>query len=273
MADSRSRHRRDDRAAKRRCGRCPTSHCARSWLAFRTVSAPDIAPIATSGLAPDSARLEDQDQNTKPGAGAAAGAAPVIAPERVAWRRGDRAVDLLAKEWLIANGLGGYASGSLAGTPTRRFHGLLVASLRAPLGRTLMLNHMIEVLRLSDGTRIALGGMEPAQAGSSFEVPVVPDALAQFRLRNGLPHWRFERDGVVLEKTVLLPHRQNTALVRYQLLEAPGPVTLTLEPLLDVRAHDGPVAGGPGDYAILAVKGGRAGEYDITRGVAGAPYP
>jgi predicted glycogen debranching enzyme len=227
---------------------------------FPTVAAPDMAGMDSGARDADAVDRAD-DVTASP---------PVVAPERVGWVRGDRPVDLLAKEWLIANGLGGYASGSLAGTPTRRFHGLLVASLPAPLGRTMMLNHVIEVVTLADGTRISLSGMEPAQAGSSFEVPVVPDALALFRLVNGRPVWRFEQHGIVLEKSLLMPHGQNSTLVRYQLLSAPGPVTLSLEPLLDVRPHEGPVVGGPGDYTIE----GHGPEFTITDGgAAGAKYP
>src|SRR3954453_19325090 len=52
------------------------------------------------------------------------------------------------REWLVTNGLGGYASGTVAGVMTRRYHGLLVASLTAPLGRTGMLNPLLERVRL-----------------------------------------------------------------------------------------------------------------------------
>ena len=60
--------------------------------------------------------------------------------------------DLLSKEWLVTNGLGGYASGTVCGVPTRRFHGLLIAALPAPLGRTMMLNDVAEEVVLPDGT-------------------------------------------------------------------------------------------------------------------------
>jgi len=59
---------------------------------------------------------------------------------------------LLTREWLVTNGLGGYASGTLAGVPTRRYHGLLVAAMPAPVGRAFMLGQIEEVLRLPDGT-------------------------------------------------------------------------------------------------------------------------
>lgn len=75
------------------------------------------------------------------------------AERRTAWsrERGDQIEDLVTREWLVTNGLGGYASGTLAGVVTRRYHGLLVAALPAPLGRTVMLNHISERLIMPDG--------------------------------------------------------------------------------------------------------------------------
>ena len=63
---------------------------------------------------------------------------------------------LLTREWLVTNGLGGYASGTVAGVTTRRYHGLLIAAMPAPLGRMMMLNHLSEHLRLEDGTTVYL---------------------------------------------------------------------------------------------------------------------
>src|SRR6516164_7164675 len=58
---------------------------------------------------------------------------------------------LLNREWLVTNALGGYASGTIAGVPTRRYHGLLIAALPAPLGRTVMLGQVTELIRLQSG--------------------------------------------------------------------------------------------------------------------------
>src|SRR3954452_4843844 len=66
----------------------------------------------------------------------------------------------LTREWLVTNGLGGYASGTVCGVPTRRFHGLLVASLPSPLGRTMMLNDVAAEVYLPDGSGHRLGGEE-----------------------------------------------------------------------------------------------------------------
>ena len=71
------------------------------------------------------------------------------------------------REWIVTNGLGGYASGTVCGVPTRRYHGLLIAALPAPLGRTMMLNQLNERLGLPDGTTRPLGGRgarRPARA-------------------------------------------------------------------------------------------------------------
>src|SRR5262245_34508488 len=56
-----------------------------------------------------------------------------------------------APEWLVTNGLGGYASGTVTGLVTRRFHGYLVAALPAPRGRTMMLNHLLETVTTDEG--------------------------------------------------------------------------------------------------------------------------
>src|SRR5688572_25105906 len=114
---------------------------------------------------------------------------------RLAWPDSDRrnADGLATFEWLVTNGLGGYASGTVSGAITRRYHGLLIAALPAPLGRVVMLSHLAEQVRFLDGHRVEIGVRE--HAGES------PDAegtgyLVEFRLEAGLPVWRYEVDGV-----------------------------------------------------------------------------
>src|SRR5947208_3532362 len=91
---------------------------------------------------------------------------------------------LVTREWIVTNGLGGYASGTISGVITRRYHGLLIAALPAPLGRIVMLNHLSERLRLADNRGIWLGGEE--RAGGSLDLPGAP-YLKEFRLEEGLP--------------------------------------------------------------------------------------
>src|SRR5437870_7441225 len=104
---------------------------------------------------------------------------------------------LLTREWLVSNGLGGYASGTVAGVASRRYHGLLIAALPAPLGRRVMLSHLSELVRLPDGTTALLGGEE--RVGGVLNVPGAM-YLTEFRLEMGLPVWRYELDNAILEK-------------------------------------------------------------------------
>src|SRR5215204_4490764 len=92
------------------------------------------------------------------------------------------------REWLVTNGLGGYASGTVAGVVTRRYHGLLVAALPAPLGRLVMVNHLLERVRLSDRQVLWLGD-EDEVAGPN--IADRSEHLLEFRLDLGLPVWRY----------------------------------------------------------------------------------
>ncbi|MBV9926285.1 MAG: glycogen debranching enzyme family protein [Acidobacteria bacterium] len=139
---------------------------------------------------------------------------------------------MLGREWLVTNGLGGFASGTLAGVPTRRYHGLLIAALPTPLGRTVMLNHLSEWLRLPGGARQQIGGQE--RSGGQLEWPGAQH-LREFRLEAGLPVWRYELDGHTVEKRVLLVHSQNTVHITYKLVEGEGPLRLKLRPALQFR--------------------------------------
>ncbi|MBV9506181.1 MAG: glycogen debranching enzyme family protein [Acidobacteriia bacterium] len=141
------------------------------------------------------------------------------------------------QEWLVTNGLGGYASGTVRGAITRRYHGLLVAALPNPSGRTMMLNGLSERLRLPDHTVIYTGAEELAGIAPENTLP-----LAEFRLEAGLPVWRYEVQGFVLEKRLMLAYRQNTVHVIYRLLAGRGVLRLGLRPAIHFRSHDAPVS-------------------------------
>jgi len=144
--------------------------------------------------------------------------------------------DLLTREWLVTNGLGGYASGTIGGVRTRRYHGLLIAALPAPLGRSMMFNQLTEQILLPGGTRAALGGVEREGRGLSLDSL---GCLAEFRLEDGLPVWRYELERVVVEKRVLMVHMQNTVHITYSLVSGQGPVWLELRPSVHFRSHTG----------------------------------
>jgi len=154
--------------------------------------------------------------------------------------------DLADREWLVANGLGGYASGTLLGPPTRRYHGLLVAALPQPLGRMAMLSRLAETVRFADGTGFRLEGDDDSLG-----------ALAEFRLECGLPVWTYRAGGATIEKRVLMPHLQNTVDVFYRLTEGDAPARIEVKPWMHFRDHDAPIDRALPTPQVVTVAAGR----------------
>ncbi|MGE3268712.1 MAG: amylo-alpha-1,6-glucosidase [Chloroflexota bacterium] len=179
----------------------------------------------------------------------------IAAPcRRVDWQRlrAGNADGLLDYEWLVTNGLGGSASGAVTGSVTRQHHGLLVAALPAPHGRTVMLSHLDESLLLPDGSVCQFGGYTYGPDGQAR--PIAADCLVELQLESGLPTWRYEVAGLVLEKRIVLPHLQNTVYISYQLLSGTEAIQLVLRPFLSFRPHDhGVDAPGTAPYTVTAI--------------------
>ncbi len=141
----------------------------------------------------------------------------------------------LTSEWLVTNGLGGYASGTLSGVITRRYHGYLVAALPVPFGRVMMLNELAERLELPEGRSIQLSGEE--RGGGPAKLDAL-DYLSEFRLEAGAPVWRYEAGPITFEKRLILPHGQNTAFINYRLLSGEDGTRLILRPSIHFRPHE-----------------------------------
>src|SRR5260370_301969 len=165
---------------------------------------------------------------------------------------------LLTREWLVTNGLGGYASGTVSGAVTRRYHGLLIAALPGPLGRIVMWSHVSEFLRFSNDDVVSLGAEE--RAGGQLDLKSA-DYLTEFRLEDGLPVWTYHVREVVVEKRVLLPHLQNTVHVSYKVISKGTPPRLELRTAFHFRHHEAPVDSDLGaPYQLTAVDG----RYELT---------
>ena len=189
------------------------------------------------------------------------GAASALLVRRMSWPTAAPDHDpLLTREWLVTNGLGGYASGTVSGVITRRYHGVLVAALPAPFGRMVLLNHVAERVKLPNGRRVALGGEERVGAGAL--VPGAPH-LREFRLEAGLPVWVFELDEWVIEKRLVLPHGQNTVHLNYALRGGPGKLRLDLTPSVHFRHHEAPVSTSLEHPYTLVIVGS---QYEIQAG-------
>lgn len=132
-----------------------------------------------------------------------------------------------ACEWLETNGIGGFASGTVSGANTRRYHGLLTPALRPPLGRVTMLSKFEET--------IELGGLNYDLSSNRFRGTVSPQGyryLTKFRL-DPFPIWTYEIDGREIERRVFMLHGSNTTACRWSVLDGEiKDMRLILKPML-----------------------------------------
>lgn len=144
------------------------------------------------------------------------------------------------REWLCTNGIGGFAAGTVAGSLTRRYHGLLVAALAPPLGRTLMVAKAEECAEYGGRTwplgtnRWASGAVAPR----GFR------EIESFRLDGTTPVWTYALADALLEKRVWMEPGANTTYVRYRAARAGGPLGLHLKVLVNHRDYHAVTRGG-----------------------------
>src|ERR1700719_507174 len=137
------------------------------------------------------------------------------------------------REWLETNGIGGFASGTINGSNTRRYHGLLVAATKPPVGRFVLLARLEETL-ICDGSPFELGT-------NRYPGVVHPQGfryMKQFRL-DPFPVFTFEVEGVEIEKRVFMVQGENTTIVEYCIvaIRDPSDVRLELRPLIAFRDY------------------------------------
>jgi predicted glycogen debranching enzyme len=134
-------------------------------------------------------------------------------------------------EWLETNGIGGFASGTVAGVHTRRYHGLLTAALAPPLGRVLLLS------KYEDS--VTVGGRRFDLSANRYPGTVHPKGhlhLESFRL-DPFPTWVYDLDGVRLEHTVFMPHGENSVVCTWRMPDAAGDAVLEIRPLVAFRDY------------------------------------
>ena len=144
--------------------------------------------------------------------------------------------DLLSREWLITNSLGSYASASLTGANTRRYHGLLVAALNPPVARVVMLSNVTEQFVVEQDGREHSYDLTSIE----FDGKLAPSSLDHMvEFRSGLvPTFVYRCGGSLLVKQVLLAEGANVAAVRYRLLEGPAG-RIHLRPFFAIRDFHG----------------------------------
>ena len=139
-----------------------------------------------------------------------------------------------SREWLVTDGLGGYAMGTVAGLRTRRYHGLLVQAAGGPSARMLGLAALDPVLVVGDA-RYRLATDEWASAVD----PCGHQLLVSFTLDRGVPRWRWQVGNVVLEREIAMAHGRCAVGVVHRLVYADRPVGLELTPLCTWRSVHG----------------------------------
>jgi len=153
------------------------------------------------------------------------------------------------REWLVTNGIGGFASGTIAGSATRRYHGLLFAALNPPAARTLLVGGVDEVIRIGEqafelGTHRWLTG---AVAPEGYR------SLRGFRLEGTVPVWTYQAGPAQLEKSIWMQHGENATYVGYRIAESSSPIELELKVLVNYRDFHGSTHAGspPSDWRML----------------------
>jgi len=170
---------------------------------------------------------------------AAASADRTVAPQSAKIKFGREVCGNLdaaeAREWIVTNGIGGFASGTIAGCETRRYHGLLLAALRPPVARTQLVTGLDEIVRY--------GGAEYSLATHQWAGGVVDPKgflnIESFRLDGMMPVWTYALADALLEKRVWMRHGENTTYVEYTMVRGSSGVELDLKALVNYRDFHG----------------------------------
>ncbi|WP_293132465.1 amylo-alpha-1,6-glucosidase [Microcoleus sp. bin38.metabat.b11b12b14.051] len=149
-----------------------------------------------------------------------------------------------SREWLVTNGIGGYASGTIANLLTRRYHGLLVAALKPPLGRTLMLAKL-------DETAVYADRAYPLYTNRWADNMIEPhgyNCIESFHLEGTTPVWRYALADAILEKRIWMQQGANTTYIQYRLHRASQPIAIAVKALINYRDYHHMT--GAGDWPV-----------------------
>jgi predicted glycogen debranching enzyme len=162
----------------------------------------------------------------------------------------DRALD---KEWLVTNGIGGFASGTVAGVNTRHYHGLLIAALKPPVERTLLLASINEEAEIDERTYYL--GANEYRDGKIHPAGFVH--IEEFRVECGIPTTDLRLGDTILHKTIWMEYGHNTSYVRYSYVEGEAECCLVLHPMCNYRDYHGVTRGAfDWDFGVEPVEGG-----------------
>jgi predicted glycogen debranching enzyme len=197
----------------------------------------------TPGASPARRKSASNRSNTRTsGISVAVSLAPEICNDLVAAEQ---------REWIVTNGIGGFASGTVAGSATRRYHGLLIAALNPPGGRTFLAAGLDEMVRVGDQTY----PLATHRWASGAVAPRGYLLIQNFRLDGVVPVWTYQA-GARIEKSIWMRHGENSTYVQYTLLESASPVTLELKALVNYRDFHASTHAGDWRMGIAAAENG-----------------
>lgn len=136
----------------------------------------------------------------------------------------------IEREWVITNGIGGYCGSSIIGANTRKHHGMLIASLHAPVERYMILSKIDEILSI-DGNEYKLGASERPFGNDEGHKHL------QSFIYDELPHYNYQAEEVFITKTLAFEREKNTISIGYDITNGSKPLTITFTPLFNFREH------------------------------------
>ena len=136
--------------------------------------------------------------------------------------------DLIKKEWIVTNGLGGFASSTIIGTNTRKYHGLLVAPLNPPAHRYLLVSKVDESITVDGKSYGLYTNMCRNNISEGYKY------LESFE-KEEVPTFIYDVDGIKIEKSICMEYRKNVSIVLYRVKNTDKKITLNLTPLLNYR--------------------------------------
>lgn len=192
---------------------------------------------------------------------------------KAAWQDFRQASD---REWLETNGLGGWASSSIIGANTRRYHGLLVAAIVPPAERMLLLSKLEERIDTGQTSSSGLTSLSTNLYPGPTIHPQGYQWLQSFS-KELFPQWIYQVNGIELKKTIAMLHGENTTLVIYDVIKADAVFTLDLLPLMAARGyhslqHEGPQMHWDAEFKDAIFHNRPDGKQDVYISVPGSSY-
>lgn len=172
------------------------------------------------------------------------------------------------REWLVTNGIGGYASGTVSGLVTRRYHGLLIAALNPPLARTLLLAKLDEAVEY-EGALYLLG------ANRWVDGTLDPQGyrhIERFQLEGSIPRWTYACGDALLEKRIWMQSGENTTYIRYTLQRGRVPIKLSIKALVNYRDHHSATQARDWQMGLTELKRGSGRGVEVTAFSGAVPF-